>query len=102
MTLGQDALWLSPLAIAALLLSCFARGWRIQCLCLASVYFVGWLAVVVVDCAGYHPKTIIQGAQANKTLQATADGPLRSDGVGFMMFPLRSAVASAAVPELFR
>ena len=39
---------------------------------------------------------------ANKTLQATAADPLRSDGLDFMTFVLRSTVASAAVPELFR
>jgi hypothetical protein len=38
----------------------------------------------------------------NKTLQATAAGHLRSEVPSFMMFTLRSVVASASVPELYR
>jgi hypothetical protein len=38
--------------------------------------------------------------RSNKTLQATADGALRSFFWGCFAFPFRSSVASAAVPEL--
>jgi len=43
-----------------------------------------------------------QTLMSNKSLQATAAGPFRSEGLGCITFPFRSVIAAAAVPELGR
>ena len=66
MQLCLETLWLSPVALASVVLSCFARGWRVQCLTLASIYFAGWLVVIIAEWSSYTPKPIIYEPQANR------------------------------------
>jgi hypothetical protein len=43
------ALWLSPLALASLVLGAFARGFRPVCVGMSALYFAGWIAMLLLE-----------------------------------------------------
>jgi hypothetical protein len=43
------AVWLSPIALAAIILAVFARGFRPVCFIVSAVYFAGWIAILIFE-----------------------------------------------------
>jgi hypothetical protein len=41
------AVWLSPIALAAIILAVFARGFRAVCFIASVVYFAGWITILI-------------------------------------------------------
>ena len=43
------AIWLSPIALAAIILAVFARGFRPLCFIASVVYFAGWITILIFE-----------------------------------------------------